>query len=236
LSYLYFLSGCFCVVEQAGSRGKKALSCRLLHEIHLISSPILQSLRKIAVMHNSIMSSDSSHRVTYNEWQPETLYYRTLITRVDIALHNAFRSDGQRLTVAGCPGYFNSYDPCSIGGRETIILPDWIVIAGTHTPDDINFPQLEQLPRQGRIVAVRDTKLVRQQSNASAVNERIQYKELVDGTHSCHRGYLTQVQHYARMLRTCFGFVLTNKELVLAQFLREEEAIPRLHRQWGSAH
>ncbi|KAJ5987658.1 hypothetical protein N7522_011906 [Penicillium canescens] len=35
------------------------------------------------------------------------------------------------------------------------------------------------------------------------------------------------------MLRTRFGFVLTNKELVLAQFLREEEPAPRHHDQRG---
>lgn len=35
------------------------------------------------------------------------------------------------------------------------------------------------------------------------------------------------------MLRTRFGFVLTNKELVLAQFLREEEPAPRLYDQRG---
>lgn len=173
-------------------------------------------------------------RIIYNERQLESLYYNTLITRVNIALEHAIPPEDPRITVVVCPGSFNSYDPHSSDGKETLILPDWIVIEGTYTPQDVSFPRLDQLALEGKIIAVGDTKLVRHQSKPGGVSEIFRSPgHVVDGTHSCHRGYLAQVQHYARMLRTRFGFVLTNKELVLAQFLREDEATPRLPRQRG---
>ncbi|OQE10125.1 hypothetical protein PENFLA_c001G00627 [Penicillium flavigenum] len=164
-------------------------------------------------------------RVIYNERQLESLYYNTLITRVNIALQNAIPSEDPRVTVVVCPGSFDSFRD---NGTETTILPDWVVVEGTYTPHDVSVPTLDELVSKGKIIAVGDTKLVRQQE------EKIKYAEaVVNGTHSCHRAYLAQVQHYAHMLSTRFGFILTNKELVLAQFLREEEATPRLPRQRG---
>lgn len=167
-------------------------------------------------------------RVIHNERQLEHLYHSTLITRVNIALQRALSSENQCVTIVVCPGSFDSYDPHSINGKETVILPDWIAIEGTYSPLDVNFPYLETLARKGKIVAVGDTKLVRQPLGAGDQNEGSRRSEMIDGTHSCRRAYLAQVQHYARMLLTRYAFVLTNTELVLAQFLRETEAAPRL--------
>ncbi|KAJ5216908.1 hypothetical protein N7468_009916 [Penicillium chermesinum] len=171
-------------------------------------------------------------RVIHNERQLEHLYHITLITRVNIALQRAL-SPGNCVTVVVCPGSFDSYDPHSIDGKETVILPDWIAIEGDYSPHDGAFPPLETLARQRKIIAVGDTKLVRLPSNFSSQSERTRYAGLVDGTHSCRRSYLAQVQHYACMLYTRFAFVLTNKELLLAQFLQEREATPRLDRERG---
>ncbi|KAK3934116.1 hypothetical protein QBC46DRAFT_400631 [Diplogelasinospora grovesii] len=158
-------------------------------------------------------------RVIYNERQLESFYHSTLITRVNIALHNTVPPGNPRVTVIMCPGSFNSYNPDYVNSKKTVILPDWIVIEGTYTLHNI--------------IAVGDTKLVRQLSDANEVNKRGQHVRVIVGTHSYHRAYLAQVQHYARMLRTRFRFVLTNKELVVTQFLREEEATPRPPRQRG---
>ncbi|CAI7622219.1 unnamed protein product [Penicillium manginii] len=130
-----------------------------------------------------------------------------------------------------CPGAFDSHDPDVKGGKNTVILPDWIALEGDYKPEDENFPDLEQLALCGKIVAVGDTKLVSPLSDTSRVERKVQ--DVIDGTHSCHRNYLAQVQHYAKMLRTRYGFILTNKELVLAQFLREEDSVPRPNDQRG---
>ncbi|KAJ5318743.1 hypothetical protein N7476_005163 [Penicillium atrosanguineum] len=171
-------------------------------------------------------------RVIHNERQLEHLYHSTLITRVNIALQKALSPDNC-VTVVVCPGSFDSYDPHSIDGKETIILPDWIAIEGNYSPHDGSFPPLETLARQRKIVAVGDTKLVRLPSKASSQSESTRHAGVVDGTHSCRRGHLAQVQHYACMLCTRFAFVLTNQELLLTQLLQEGEATPRLPHERG---
>lgn len=168
-------------------------------------------------------------RVIYNERQLESLYSATLMTRLNIAFQNAIPPNKPRVTIIICPGSFESRGVDD--GGPTTILPDWVAVEGTHTPYDKDFPSLEQLWRERKILAVGDTKLVRQETDASDAEE--EPNAVVDGTHSCHRAYLGQVQHYAHMLGTRFGFVLTNKELVLAQFLRETEGTPRAPRQRG---
>lgn len=168
-------------------------------------------------------------RVIFSERMLETLYSSTLITRVNIALHHANSPDGRSVTIIPCPGAFDSHDPDVKGGKRTVVLPDWIVLEGEYNLQNDRFPDLEELALCGKIVAVGDTKLVSQRADTSGVGEKA--KGTIAGTHSCHWSYLAQVQHYAKMLRTRFGFVLTNKELVLAQFLREEEPALRLFDQ-----
>lgn len=161
----------------------------------------------------------------------ENLYSSTLVTRVNIALHHVIPSGVRCITIITCPGAFDSHDPDIKGGKSTVILPDWMALEGEYKPHDDIFPNLEELAFGGKVIAVGDTKLVSRRLASSGVDEKI--KDTIAGTHSCHRSYLAQVQHYAKMLRTRFEFVLTNKELVLAQFLREEEPAPRLHDQRG---
>lgn len=163
-------------------------------------------------------------RVIYSERMLESLFFSTLITRVNIALQNAIPSGDCHVTIIACPGAFDSHNPDMKGGKNTVILPDWVALECDYKPEDGNFPDLEQLALCGKIVAVGDTKLVSLKSDSL---------DIIDGTHSCHRNYLAQVQHYAKMLRTRYGFVVTNKELVLAQFLREEDSAPRPHDQRG---
>lgn len=136
-------------------------------------------------------------RVIHNERQLEHLYHSTLITRVNIALQNALSPDNC-VTVIVCPGSFDSYDPHNLDGKETIILPGWIAIEGNFSPHEVRFPPLETLARQRKIIAVRDTKLVRLPSNATSQSDSSRHVGLVDGTHSCRHSYLAQVQHYDR--------------------------------------
>lgn len=156
-------------------------------------------------------------RIIYNERQLEAFYDKTFITRVNIALQNAIPQHEPRVTIVEGPGSFDSYDPDYADGKETVILPDWIVIEGSYSPIDIDFPAIENLASERKILAVGDTKLV------LGLGE----EDVVPGTYSCLKGDLAQVQHYSRMLRTRFGFILSNTELVVAQFLREEDATPR---------
>lgn len=147
---------------------------------------------------------------------------------MNIALHNTIRSEEPRITIINCGA---SFDSDVSGSTVATILPDWIVIEGTFSPHDANPPDLEGLKSHGKIVAVGDTKLFQWQPTTRARKEESEdRKSVVEGTHSCHPGWLAQVQHYAHTLRTRFGFVFTNKELVLAQFLREDEASPRVQR------
>ncbi|KAJ5751500.1 uncharacterized protein N7511_008465 [Penicillium nucicola] len=199
------------------------------HDIH--SAPILRhSLGTEFIPQWQAWISDVA-RVIYSERMLENLYSSTLITRVNIALQQAIPPGDHRITIITCPGAFDSHDPDVKGGKRTVILPDWIALEGEYNPHDDSFPNLEELALLGKVVAVGDTKLVSQRLASSGVDEKA--KDTIAGTHSCHRSYLAQVQHYAKMLRTRFGFVLTNKELVLAQFLREDEPAPRLYDQRG---
>ncbi|KAJ5545266.1 hypothetical protein N7535_006350 [Penicillium sp. DV-2018c] len=167
----------------------------------------------------------------WQAWLPglaKTLYYSTLLTRVNIALHNAIPSDNPRLSIMACPGSFESDLPDT---DVRAILPDWVVVEGTYTPYDPIIPKLGDLVQGGKIVAVGDTKLVKQRSNTHVRKEgESEPPPIVTGTNSCHRNWLAQVQHYSHVLGTRFGFLLTNKELVLAQFLRGEEPSPRVQR------
>lgn len=170
-------------------------------------------------------------RVIYSERMLESLFSSTLISRVNMALRQTITVDENLVTIIACPGAFDSHDPDVKGGKSTVILPDWIALEGDYKPEDDNFPDLEQLALCGKIVAVGDTKLVTTQSDSCRAERK--GRDVINGTHSCHRNYLAQVQHYAKMLRTRYGFVLTNKELVLAQFLREEDSAPRPNDQRG---
>ncbi|KAJ5731732.1 uncharacterized protein N7483_006240 [Penicillium malachiteum] len=191
----------------------------------MISSPQMRNILGLQITPNWQAWLPDLERIILNERQLEHLYHSTLITRVNIALQNAILPNRPRVTVVVGPGCFDSHDIERVGGEETTILPDWIVIEGTYSLDDISSPRLQQLKENGQIIAVGDTKLLRQEVGGQ--KESSSSAKVVDGTDSCRNGYLAQVQHYACMLNTRFGFVLTNKELVLAQFLREPEALPR---------
>lgn len=60
-------------------------------------------------------------RVIYSEKQLESLYYRTLVTRVNIALYNAILSDDPRVTIIN---YLGAFDPNLPNSAVTAILPD----------------------------------------------------------------------------------------------------------------
>ncbi|KAJ5115588.1 hypothetical protein N7526_011469 [Penicillium atrosanguineum] len=201
------------------------------HAHNFLSAPILrQSLETEFIPKWQAWISDPARNIC-SERMLEDLYSKTLVTRVNIALRHAIPPGDRSVTIITCPGAFDSHDPDVKGGKQTVILPDWIVLEGEYSPHNDRFPDLEELALCGKIVAVGDTKLVGQRSDNSRVDEKA--KETILGTHSCHWSYLAQVQHYAKMLRTRFGFVLTNKELVLAQFLREEESALRIYDQRG---
>ncbi|KAJ5627520.1 hypothetical protein N7528_004947 [Penicillium herquei] len=161
-------------------------------------------------------------RVIYSERMLETLYTDTLITRVNIALQHAIPSGNRRVTIIVCPGAFDSHARGDEEGKSTTILPDLVVLEGEYKPQNRDFKTLDQLASNHKVLAVGDVKI----SDGNA-------RDIVLGTHSCHWNYLAQVQHYAVMTNTRFGFVLSNKELVLAQFLCGDEASPRGHGQRG---
>lgn len=147
---------------------------------------------------------------------------------MNIALHYAIPSGDPRVAVMNCPGSTRSDLPHS---AVTAILPDWVVIQGSYTSHDDELPDLQDFVDDGDIIAVGDTKLFQEQPNSKTTEDESEnHKTIVEGTHSCHPNWLAQVQHYAHTLGTRFGFVITNKELVLAQFLGEEETSPRLQR------
>ncbi|KAJ6008029.1 hypothetical protein N7540_012005 [Penicillium herquei] len=152
----------------------------------------------------------------------ETLYIDTLITRVNIALQHAISYGNRRATIIVCPGAFDSHARDDEGGKPTTILPDLVVLEGEYKPQDRDFETLDQLASNHKVLAVGDVKIADGNS-----------RDTVMSTHSCHRNYLAQVQQYAVMTNTRFGFVLTNKELVLAQFLLSNEDSPRGHDQCG---
>ena len=76
---------------------------------------------------------------------------------------------------------------------------------------------------QGKIFAVGEVKIVRENKAG----------DVVVGTLSCSRGDFAQLQHYYVMLHTRFGFIISNDELVVVQFLRKEDETPRHLSQRG---
>ncbi|KAJ5622670.1 hypothetical protein N7528_005902 [Penicillium herquei] len=182
-----------------------------------LGSPQMRNILGLQITPNWQAWLPDLERIILNERQLEHLYHSTLITRVNIALQNAIPANRPRLTVIVGPGCFDSHDIERVG-------------KGTYSLDDISAPRLQQLKENGQRIAVGDTKLLRSEVGAQMENTS---SKVVDGTDSCRDGYLAQVQHYACMLNTRFGFILTNKEPVLAQFLREPEALPRAPHERG---
>ncbi|KAL7908600.1 hypothetical protein GGI35DRAFT_451586 [Trichoderma velutinum] len=156
-------------------------------------------------------------RVIYCERQLEALYLQTLITRVNIALDKAIPPEEERITIVVGPGAFESVTVESSAER---VLPDWIVVQGNFdiTMGANLMPRLDDLVEQHRILAVGDTKLVR---NGGSIPDPIPH------TRACHPNFLRQIQDYCANLCTRFGFILSNRELIVAQFKRAEEAAPR---------
>ncbi|KAM0259957.1 hypothetical protein ACHAQJ_003050 [Trichoderma viride] len=153
-------------------------------------------------------------RVIYGERQLEALYLQTLVTRVNIALDKAIPPDEDRVTIIVGPGVFEGVSPEASVKR---ILPDWIIVHGTYDCSMETLPDLQVLAKNGKILAVGDTKLVRHVDSSHALPH----------TEACYALFLRQLQDYCINLYTKFGFILSNKELVVAQFIREEYASPR---------
>ncbi|UKZ75562.1 hypothetical protein TrVFT333_003249 [Trichoderma virens FT-333] len=154
-------------------------------------------------------------RIIYSERQLEALYLQTLITRVNIALDHAIPSGEDRISIVVGPGAFESV---SSEGNVERLLPDWIVVQGTF---DISMKaasrlSLPDLARDGKILAVGDTKLIRKVGD-----------DPIPHTKACYSDFMRQIQHYCINLYTQFGFMLSNEELVVAQLIREQEASPR---------
>ncbi|KAL6837449.1 hypothetical protein V8C40DRAFT_279322 [Trichoderma camerunense] len=155
-------------------------------------------------------------RVIYNERQLEALYLLTLITRVNIALDKAIPSEEDRIAIVIGPGAFESVSP---EADAKSLKPDWIVVQGNFNIglNPYEFPSLDELAKKRKILVVGDTKLVRQ----------LDKKRKVPYTDACHRNFLRQVQDYCRSMYTRFGFILSNKELVVVKFERGQESSPR---------
>ncbi|KAL6701719.1 hypothetical protein J3F84DRAFT_399414 [Trichoderma pleuroticola] len=161
-------------------------------------------------------------RVVYSERQLEALLLQTLITRVNIALDKAIPANEERIAILVGPGAFESV---SAEASTQRLLPDWIVFQGDFDIDmgtDL-LPVLKDLAREGKILAVGDTKLVRKGGSSSNVSH----------TKACHHDFLRQVQDYCLNLYTRFGFILSNEELVVVQAMPAQEASPRKAEQRG---
>ncbi|KAL6794861.1 hypothetical protein GGI42DRAFT_332500 [Trichoderma sp. SZMC 28013] len=161
-------------------------------------------------------------RVVYSERQLEALFLQTLITRVNIALDKAIPPNEERIAIVVGPGAFESV---SAEASVQRLLPDWIVVQGNF---NVNMkanvlPVLKDLATEGRILAVGDTKLVRQWSGSGNVSY----------TKACHHDFLRQLQEYCLNLYTRFGFILSNEELVVVQVMAAQEASPRKAEQRG---
>ncbi|KAK4059813.1 hypothetical protein Trihar35433_10629 [Trichoderma harzianum] len=161
-------------------------------------------------------------RVVYSERQLEALFLQTLITRVNIALDKAIPPNEERIAILVGPGAFESV---SAEASVQRLLPDWIVVQGDF---DVSvkanlFPVLKDLAIEGRILAVGDTKLVRQWGGSGNVAH----------TKACHHDFLRQLQEYCLNLYTRFGFILSNEELVVLQVMAAQEASPRKAEQRG---
>lgn len=167
-------------------------------------------------------------RLIYCERQLEALFHKTLISRVNFALRAATTAlKLPAITIVVSPGSFDSYHPDGMDGKATTIRPDWVVVQGDFSLGSDPFPDLDDLASEGRILVVGDTKIRKRKDRPSEA------AQFVPGSISCRRGSLAQVQHYCTMLRTRFGFVLSDEELLVAQFVREEDATPRSVRQRG---
>lgn len=162
-------------------------------------------------------------RVIYSERQLEALYLQTLITRVNIALDKAIPSTEDRIAIVIGPGAFENVSP---EATAKTLIPDWIVVQGKFDIglDADALPILKDLAAKRKILAVGDTKLVRQRDRKQP---RVLY------TNACHRDFLRQVQDYCLNLYTRFGFVLSNEELVVAKFERAQDSSPRKPNQRG---
>ncbi|OPB44440.1 hypothetical protein A0O28_0027590 [Trichoderma guizhouense] len=160
-------------------------------------------------------------RVVYSERQLEALFLQTLITRVNIALENAIPPNEERIAILVGPPAFESV---SAEGTVQRLYPDWIVVQGDF---DIGMgadvlPVIMDLAREGKILAVGDTKLVRKGGSDN-----------VSPTKACNHEFLRQLQAYCINLYTRFGFILSNEELVVVQVMAAKEASPRKAEQRG---
>ncbi|KAL7797931.1 hypothetical protein V8C43DRAFT_329212 [Trichoderma afarasin] len=160
-------------------------------------------------------------RVVYSERQLEALFLQTLITRVNIALDKAIPPNEERIAILVGPGAFESV---SAEASVQRLLPDWIVVQGDF---DIGMeadllPFIMDLAREGKILAVGDTKLVRKGGGGN-----------VSYTKACHHDILRQLQDYCLNLYTRFGFILSNEELVVVQVIAAQEASSRKAEQRG---
>ncbi|PNP58710.1 hypothetical protein THARTR1_01726 [Trichoderma harzianum] len=161
-------------------------------------------------------------RVVYSERQLEALFLQTLITRVNIALDKAIPQEEERIAILVGPGAFESV---SAEASVQRLLPDWIVVQGNFdvSMKANSLPVLKDLATEGRILAVGDTKLVRQWGGSGNVSH----------TKACHHDFLRQLQEYCLNLYTRFGFILSNEELVVVQVMPAQEASPRKAEQRG---
>ncbi|KAL7943080.1 hypothetical protein V8C42DRAFT_359261 [Trichoderma barbatum] len=154
-------------------------------------------------------------RVIYNERQLEALYLQTLITRVNIALDKAIPPEEDRIAIVIGPGAFESV---FAEGTVQRLIPDWIVVQGTFDASMMTkLLSLKQLAKERKIIAVGDTKLIRQGAGT----------EPLPHTRACYRDFLRQLQEYCINLCTRFGFIISNEELVLTEALRAQEASSR---------
>ncbi|KAK0762070.1 hypothetical protein N5P37_004871 [Trichoderma harzianum] len=130
-------------------------------------------------------------RVIYSERQLEALYLQTLITRVNIALDKAIPSTEDRIAIVIGPGAFENVSP---EATAKTLIPDWIVVQGKFDIglDADALPILKDLAAKRKILAVGDTKLVRQRDR----------KPKVLYTNACHRDFLRQVQDYCPQLES----------------------------------
>lgn len=163
-------------------------------------------------------------RVVYSERQLEALFLQTLVTRVNIALDKAIPPNEERIAILVGPGAFESV---SAEASVQRLLPDWIVVQGDF---DIgmeayphSLPVLKDLAREGKILAVGDTKLVRKGGGSDNASY----------TKACHHEFLRQLQDYCLNLYTRFGFIISNEELVVVQVMAAQEASPRKAEQRG---
>lgn len=167
-------------------------------------------------------------RVIYNERGLESLYDKILITRVNMALEEDASNDRDEIaTFVLGPGFFESHNYNDPESRTGKILPDWIVVQGDFSCHTDSLPSLAELVRDRKILAVGDKKLTRQAYDALNESKASSADDCVPWTESCLPSYIAQVQQYAVDLYTRFAFILTERELVLVQFVAETETTPR---------